>query len=111
MAQQVVTTNKKSQSNGPDYKAMLDEAASRKESPPHEEEQSPSIIDKVSQYVPAVGKVLGKQEKKLEGGPSSADTNKPGPPDRPIHDTQIEEFIKGQHQSKKVVGIEEPTQE
>lgn len=34
----------------------------------------------------------------------------PGPPDRPIHDTQIEEFIKDQHHSKEVVGVEEPTQ-
>ncbi|KAK4104876.1 hypothetical protein N658DRAFT_483703 [Parathielavia hyrcaniae] len=101
MAQQVVTTRRKSQVDGPDYKGMLDDAASRKENPLHEE-QSTGVLDK--------GKVLGKQEKGPEGDPPPTDANKPGPPDRPVHDRQIEEFIKGQHQSKKVVGIEEPTQ-
>lgn len=52
----------------------------------------------VSQYVPAVGKVLGTDQKE-EG--ASRDENKiPGPPERPHHDTQIEEFIKDQHRSK-----------
>lgn len=52
----------------------------------------------VSQYVPAVGKVLGADEKEDE---SSREGSKvPGPPERPHHDTQIEEFIKDQHVSK-----------
>lgn len=52
----------------------------------------------VSQYVPAVGKVLGTDQK---DGEASRDENKiPGPPERPHHDTQIEEFIKDQHRSK-----------
>lgn len=52
----------------------------------------------VSQYVPAVGKVLGSNEKEDES--SKEDTKIPGPPERPHHDTQIEEFIKDQHRSK-----------
>lgn len=52
----------------------------------------------VSQYVPAVGKVLGSNEKEDES--SREETKIPGPPERPHHDTQIEEFIKDQHRSK-----------
>jgi hypothetical protein len=64
----------------------------------------------VSQYVPAVGKMLGRQEKEPEPEPSPTGKNASGPPERPDHDTQIEEFIKDQHRSKQVVAIEEPTQ-
>lgn len=51
----------------------------------------------VSQYVPAVGKVLGADQKDES---SREETKIPGPPERPHHDTQIEEFIKDQHRSK-----------
>ena len=63
----------------------------------------------MTQYIPAVGTILGSQNE-LEGEQSPANTNPPGPPDRPAHDTQVEEFIRDQHHSKEVVGIEEPTQ-
>jgi hypothetical protein len=53
--------------------------------------------------------MLGSQNE-LEREQSPANKNPPGPPDRPVHDTQIEEFIRDQHRSKEVVGIEEPTQ-
>lgn len=52
----------------------------------------------VSQYVPAVAKVLGTDEK--EDKSSREETKISGPPERPHHDTQIEEFIKDQHRSK-----------
>jgi hypothetical protein len=65
----------------------------------------------VSEYVPtAVGRMLGSQENQQEAEPSPVGKNLPGPPERPKHDTQIEEFLKDQHHSKKVVGIDEPTQ-
>ncbi|KAK4044774.1 hypothetical protein C8A01DRAFT_42393 [Parachaetomium inaequale] len=105
---QPVVEKQPNPSGGPDYKAKLDEAADRVKSPP-QEEQSTGILDKVSQYVPTVGRMLGNQETD-ERAPSPA-KNAPGPPDRPMNDTQIEEFIKDQHRSKRVVGIEEPTQE
>lgn len=63
----------------------------------------------VSQYVPAVGGMLGGQEKDPEGEPSTAETV-PGPPKRPEHDTQIEEFLRDQHGSRKITGVDEPTQ-
>lgn len=52
----------------------------------------------VTQYVPAVGKVLGTDGKEDES--LKEETKIPGPPERPHHDTQIEEFIKDQHRSK-----------
>jgi hypothetical protein len=54
--------------------------------------------------------MLGSQQQPEEGAPSPA-KDAPGPPDRPKNDTQIEEFMRDQHRSKRVVGIEEPTQE
>jgi hypothetical protein len=56
----------------------------------------------VSEYIPAVGKLLGKEEKKPE---QKVEEVKPsGPPERPHHDTQIEEFVRDQHRSKTIEG-------
>lgn len=121
MSQPIVKTP---ECEGPDYKAKLDEAAERVKSPPQQDQNS-GIIDKgkfpdwrdfngpandfsVSQYVPAaVGKMLGKEEKEAEPSP---ETKPSGPPNRPHHDTQIEEFLKDQHKSKTVIGIEHPVE-
>ena len=56
-----------------------------------------------SQYIPAVGKILGRREQgneddskaKAEGETSSE------PPHRPEHDAQIEEFLRDQYGSKE----------
>jgi hypothetical protein len=56
----------------------------------------------VSQYVPAVGKILGGGHK-TENEPEAAPKIE-GPPDRPDHDRQIEEFVRDQHRSKGVEG-------
>lgn len=53
----------------------------------------------MSQYVPAVGKMLGKEETKEESAPA-AGTATDTPPKRPHHDTQIEEFVRDQHRSR-----------
>lgn len=107
----------------PTYKEQLDEAAIKVKNPEgganegvisqvvekgktrpfHFWEVGTGLIDiwpchPVSQYVPAVGKVLGSNEKEDES--SREETKIPGPPERPHHDTQIEEFIKDQHTSK-----------
>lgn len=51
----------------------------------------------VTQYVPAVGKVLGQGN----NNPVPENESKvPGPPERPHHDTQIEEFVRDQHRSR-----------
>lgn len=55
----------------------------------------------VSQYIPAVGKVLGTEKKE----DVSASQPPSGPPDRPHHDTQIEEFVRDQHRSKTEEGV------
>lgn len=49
------------------------------------------------------------QEKQQESSPAPTGKDIPGPPDRPTHDTQIEEFIKDQHHSKDVIGVDEPS--
>ncbi|KAH6626901.1 hypothetical protein B0J18DRAFT_464877 [Chaetomium sp. MPI-SDFR-AT-0129] len=102
-------------SHGPDYKAQLDEIAEREKGIQQDQTQAqePSgasgVINEVSQYVPAaVGKVLGSQDKP-ESNKSPPPKDVPGPPDRPANDTQIEEFLKDQHRSRKIVGIEDPT--
>jgi hypothetical protein len=91
-----------------DYKAKLDEAANQEKSS-SQEQQGGGIVDKVSQYVPTVGRILGAQEPD-QGREPSPEKNVSGPPNRPENDAQIEEFLRDQHRSKKVVGIEEPTQ-
>jgi hypothetical protein len=116
------------QPGAPNYKAKLDEAALGAKNPPEQGEGS-GIIDKgacsecsnsvklerqltgrwpaVSQYIPVVGKMLGKEtEKEQEQSPAGSTLS--GPPERTKHDTQIEEFIKDQHLSKKVAEPQEP---
>lgn len=58
----------------------------------------------MSQYVPAVGKVLGTDKKKNPDDSNYSSANISGPPDRPHHDTQIEEFVRDQHRSKTQEG-------
>ncbi|KAK2602529.1 hypothetical protein N8I77_009050 [Diaporthe amygdali] len=85
----------------PTYKEQLDEAAIKVKNSQNETNEQGvigQVVEKVSEYVPAVAKVLGTDKKEEE---SSVDNSKvPGPPERPHHDTQIEEFIKDQHRSK-----------
>lgn len=56
----------------------------------------------MSHYVPAaVGNVLGHGHK--ETTPTTTTQSEsaiPGPPSRPHHDVQIEEFVRDQHRSK-----------
>ncbi|KAL1881817.1 hypothetical protein Daus18300_000870 [Diaporthe australafricana] len=85
----------------PTYKEQLDEAAIKVKDPQNDANKGgviEQVVEKVSQYVPAVGKVLGTDQKGDES--SQNETKVPGPPERPHHDTQIEEFIKDQHRSK-----------
>ncbi|KAK7708599.1 hypothetical protein SLS64_006701 [Diaporthe eres] len=84
----------------PTYKEQLDEAAIKVKDPQSGANEGGvigQVVEKVSQYVPAVGKVLGTDHKDES---SREETKVPGPPERPHHDTQIEEFIKDQHRSK-----------
>ncbi|OIW29787.1 hypothetical protein CONLIGDRAFT_631864 [Coniochaeta ligniaria NRRL 30616] len=89
------------------YKEQLDKAAEKVKGPPAgtKEEPSETLLDKVTEYVPAVGKLLGKEDKKDEQPVEPAKPS--GPPHRPVHDTQIEEFVRDQHRSQDINGVME----
>jgi len=53
--------------------------------------------DTVSQYVPAVTRMLRREIEQGEPSPELKAIS--GPPDRPDHDPQIEEFVRDQHKS------------
>ncbi|KAK1760861.1 hypothetical protein QBC47DRAFT_356004 [Echria macrotheca] len=109
-------TSEQSAVDPTDYKTRLDQAAtkarSRSPDAPTQESGSGSgglgetIVEKVSQYIPAAGKVLGKHEKE-EHVPEQQTTSKPGPPNRPDHDPQIEEFVRDQHRSMPITSLDE----
>lgn len=54
-------------------------------------------LQQVSEYVPAVGKVLGQENKDT---PPETESKVPGPPELPHHATQVEEFVRDQHRSR-----------
>ncbi|KAM0285202.1 hypothetical protein ACHAQH_001633 [Verticillium albo-atrum] len=87
------------------YKDKLDQKAHEARQP-DDANKGPMhpIIEKVVEYIPAAAKVLGdpKAEKEQE---EKVNENPPGPPERPIHDDKIEEFLRGQHKSKSEDGI------
>ncbi|KAI0167781.1 hypothetical protein BJ166DRAFT_577358 [Pestalotiopsis sp. NC0098] len=86
--------------SSPSFKEQLDHKARVARDPNYgKEEQQPTLLEKVVDYVPAAGKILG-IEKKQEDEQKAPETI-PGPPERPHHDVPIEEFLKDQHRSKK----------
>ncbi|KAK4148167.1 uncharacterized protein C8A04DRAFT_23963 [Dichotomopilus funicola] len=94
-------------SHGPDYKAQLDEIADREKGTREDQTQAQESSGASGVINKAVSKVLGSQEKPESKSPLPKDV--PGPPDRPANDTQVEEFLKDQHRSRKILGIEDPT--
>ncbi|KAK3359722.1 hypothetical protein B0T25DRAFT_107553 [Lasiosphaeria hispida] len=91
-----------------DYKTQLDDAADYIKNPePNQtsEGMGSALADKVSHYVPSVGRALGRHEES-EASPRPAETNT-GPPNRPDHDVQIEGFLRDQHRSTQVLETEE----
>ncbi|KAJ9143809.1 hypothetical protein NKR23_g6314 [Pleurostoma richardsiae] len=88
------------------YKPHLDKAADKFRHPHSDKnegnnEGGEGLVDKVSQYVPAVGKILGHQEQQEQKKPAAEERPHPSiPPLRPHHDTQIEEFVRDQHRSR-----------
>lgn len=55
----------------------------------------------VTEYIPAVSKIIGGKESEP---PEPQQSNVPGPPNRPDHDHNIEEFVRDQHRSNKSSG-------
>lgn len=58
----------------------------------------------MTQYIPAAGKILGRAQDEATPPPpppqQATSSKVPGPPERPDHDVQIEEFVRDQHRSK-----------
>ncbi|KAK0752050.1 hypothetical protein B0T18DRAFT_426597 [Schizothecium vesticola] len=101
-----------------DYKAQLDDLATKPRQPPQstegqEDNNKPEgtgavIVDKVSQIIPAVKKVLGRGGDEAQQQRDTAPDKPPsGPPDRPAHDPHIAEFLRDQHKSIEITSVEE----
>lgn len=78
-----------------DYKDQLSEAAMI--GPPERQE---TIVEKVLSYIPAVEALRGESESKGE--------ERGGPPDRPDHDVQVEQFLRKQYHSRAGEGMPDP---
>ncbi|KAJ4389176.1 hypothetical protein N0V93_006639 [Gnomoniopsis smithogilvyi] len=87
------------------YKEQLDEAASKPKTLEGDSANQGGVVNKVigkvTEYVPAAGKVLGQGHNEA---PSETESKVPGPPDLPHHETQVEEFVRDQHRSRKEDG-------
>lgn len=58
------------------------------------------MTETVTDYIPAAAKVLGTEKKEAEEKSPQPRTAR-GPPERPHHDANIEDFVREQHRSKK----------
>ncbi|KAM0324092.1 hypothetical protein ACHAQA_008282 [Verticillium albo-atrum] len=88
------------------YKDKLDQKAYEARQPSEDKSEGPMqpIIEKVVEYVPAAAKILGDPKAEKDQA-EKINEGTPGPPERPIHDDKIEEFLRGQHKSKNKDGI------
>ncbi|KAI0525720.1 hypothetical protein F5B22DRAFT_357320 [Xylaria bambusicola] len=66
------------------------------------ETSSPSLIEKVAEYVPGVANFVGTGKSNNEQAAPSRHLS--GPPTRPHHDDHIADFVRDQHRSKKLDG-------
>ncbi|KAE9366142.1 hypothetical protein N431DRAFT_549121 [Stipitochalara longipes BDJ] len=83
-----------------DLKDKLNEAAFG--GPPEKEE---SYVDKVRSYIPVVSKM---QQQTSEQEEAENAAKHEGPPDRPDHDVQVEQFLRKQYHSKSGDGMPNP---
>ena len=109
MSSNSTTTNLNSAENteqmNQDYKEKLDRAAHEARHPHRSDEQEKPdvhpIVEKVTEYVPPLGRALG-LDKKSTSQEQTAPAKPPGPPERPQHDTQVKEFLRDQHRSMPI---------
>ncbi|PHH83409.1 hypothetical protein CDD82_1343 [Ophiocordyceps australis] len=87
----------KSQQQSDSFKDQLDRAAV--ESRESQAQKPNPVVEKIAEYVPAASKVLGSSDQQQSERPLSQ-SDVPGPPNRPTHDPNIEEFVRDQHRSK-----------
>jgi len=64
-----------------------------------------SFVEKVCSYIPGVSKL---QQAVFEQGDAEVATKLEGPPTRPDHDVQVEEFLRNQYLSKSGDGMPNP---
>ncbi|KAM0347939.1 hypothetical protein ACHAPU_004438 [Fusarium lateritium] len=80
------------------FKRQLDRAADSTRDMENQKPPNP-IVEKITEYVPAAAKILpGRQS------PPKEEDKPSGPPERPHHDDQIEDFVRDQHRSQGVDG-------
>ncbi|CAJ2508063.1 Uu.00g092490.m01.CDS01 [Anthostomella pinea] len=106
----LTTANNMSSSQTPgnemSYKDQLDQVAKDARNPNNGKDTTgqPSLIEKVTEYVPAAGKIFGTESQDDKTSKAAVPKETPGPPVRPHHDPSIEEFMRDQHRSKKPDG-------
>ncbi|KAK4066957.1 uncharacterized protein Triagg1_7957 [Trichoderma aggressivum f. europaeum] len=92
----------------PTFKEQLDKEAIDSRVHQHESEGNSTVkavVDKISHAIPAVAPLIGgsNPDNKVEENKEVP----PGPPNRPEHDTQIEEFVRDQHRSNGIENLSE----
>lgn len=120
-----MSSSKATQDQGPsNFKEILDKKAFEARHPNAGKDEKPTLVEKgkskesdnavvehcmltyatvtetVTEYIPAAAKILGTEKKEAEEKESEPEST-PGPPERPHHDVNIEEFVREQHRSKK----------
>ncbi|TVY36329.1 hypothetical protein LOCC1_G007916 [Lachnellula occidentalis] len=79
-----------------DYKDKLNEAAMGRDT------NEVGLVEKVCSYIPGVSTL---QQAAFEQGPPKEENKDSGPPNRPDHDVQVEEFLRKQYRSKSGDGM------
>ncbi|KAL7955322.1 hypothetical protein V8C34DRAFT_292014 [Trichoderma compactum] len=92
----------------PTFKEQLDKEAIDSRVHQHESKGTSTVkavVDQISHAIPAVAPLIGgsNPDNKVEENKEVP----PGPPNRPEHDTQIEEFVREQHRSNGIENLSE----
>lgn len=84
------------------YKTQLDKKALEHKFPEKIPEPDPPhpVVQTINEYTPALGKMLGVDQKEEKKKPEERQNKPDGPPDRPVHDEQVKEFVRDQHRSR-----------
>ncbi|KAH8166046.1 hypothetical protein CIB48_g2221 [Xylaria polymorpha] len=100
------TTPSNDQSEQPTFKERLDEVARQSCQPAssRKKNNSPGVVEKVAEYVPAASGLLGTEDNNQGQHEQTPPKGLSGPPHRPEHDDHIAEFVREQHRSKRPDG-------
>jgi len=84
-----------------DYKDQLNTAAF----PETETEKTEGLLEKVAAYIPGLGT---SEPNEAEKGDELKEGGSGGPPNRPDHDEQVEQFLREQYHSRSGDGMPDP---